>query len=438
MILDIITPETINSGVNRSIQDDIWISVASDNSGVTNMKYVIDIYNEAEELLMRSKVYPNPTDGNGYLNVGNIIRNEVVFDWFTVQPNHSTGIYIIEPKMKYLFTIDVGEDVSGVTTTAMESVLINAYNYTQKVFDRYPQIGAFGVPNDAIYKKMNNWLSNRPKIIKAGIKDDIFIPLRYQYTDEGDLTNFELQVVFNDINGDTIEGGNTNTYPNLSWNPETYYKGFVQLNLSVSRLQEELGIDIINSINCEPNGVSYIDITPIFDSITIQPEPIETLRIYLDCCPRYETINLHFMNQYGMFDTARFGLVNKLVSDTERKSFNKNDFQFANNYVNYYNSDSNVLLRNGFNSRVYNESKVNYGSKTSWKYKLTMDYPTDAEYEWLQELIVSPVIYAQIGQDYYPITITNTNYEYFRQEYAGLRAFEVEIEINQTRFGFRR
>ena len=440
MIFEIISPTFINGSSNPSIQDDIWISANSDNSGVTNMKYVFDIYNENEELLMRSKVYPNPTDGRGYLNVGNIIRNEVIFDWFTVNPNQNIGIFITEPKMRYAFTIDAGEDVSGVTTTNLFSSSINAYNFTQKVFDRFPFEGTHGEPNNAIWMKMNNWLTNRPKVLRAGIKDDIFIPLRYQYTYEGDLASLYFTVNFFDANGTQIATGTSGAYPNLGWNPETYYQGFVQLNLSVSRLQEQIDDTIIDSVNCEPNGVSYIEVFPNISTVgdLIQPEPVEKLRIYLDCCPRYETVNLHFMNQYGMFDTARFGLVNKLVSDTERKSFNKNDFQFANNYVNYYRQDSNVLLGNGFYSRVYNESKVNYGSKTSWKYKLTMDYPTDAEYEWLQELIVSPVIYAQIGQDYYPVTITNTNYEYFRQEYAGLRAFEVEIEINQTRYGFRR
>ena len=77
-----------------------------------------------------------------------------------------------------------------------------------------------------------------------------------------------------------------------------------------------------------------------------------------------------------MFETARFGLVSRLSMDTERKTFVKNDYKFNNTSVDYYDQYN-----------VYNESKINYGSKTNWQYKLTMDYPSDTEYQWLNELI---------------------------------------------------
>lgn len=128
-----------------------------------------------------------------------------------------------------------------------------------------------------------------------------------------------------------------------------------------------------------------------------------------------------------MFDTARFKLVNKLSMQTERKTFEKRDYKFSNTSVDYYDT------RN-----VYQESKINYGSKTDWTYKLTMDFPTDEEYEWLWELIVSPQIYAEIDGYYYPVILKNTNYEYIERKWAGLRTLEIEIDINQTRYGFRR
>jgi hypothetical protein len=67
-----------------------------------------------------------------------------------------------------------------------------------------------------------------------------------------------------------------------------------------------------------------------------------------------------------------------------------------------------------------------------------MDFPTDDEFQWLWELIVSPQIYALIDGYYYPVNIRNTNYEYLEQKWAGLRTLELDIDINQTRYGFRR
>jgi hypothetical protein len=112
---------------------------------------------------------------------------------------------------------------------------------------------------------------------------------------------------------------------------------------------------------------------------------------------------------------------------TERKSFTKKEYTFNTGAVNYFDSKN-----------VYNESKINYGSKTEYKYMLTMDYPTDKEYEWLSELIVSPQVYAEIDGDYYPVTIADTNYEFSKYANNQLKQLEITIELNQTRFGFKR
>jgi hypothetical protein len=112
---------------------------------------------------------------------------------------------------------------------------------------------------------------------------------------------------------------------------------------------------------------------------------------------------------------------------TERKSYQKRDYTFGNTSLDYYNSN-----------QVYNESTINFGSKTNWNYKLTMDYINDQDYRWLAELIMSPQVYAEIDGSYYPVSINNNNYEYVQREYAGLKSLEIDISLNQTRYGFRR
>jgi hypothetical protein len=67
-----------------------------------------------------------------------------------------------------------------------------------------------------------------------------------------------------------------------------------------------------------------------------------------------------------------------------------------------------------------------------------MNFPSDAEYQWLAELIVSPQIYAEIDGNYYPVTIKNSNYEYSTYTNNKLKVLEIDIELNQTRYNFAR
>ena len=44
----------------------------------------------------------------------------------------------------------------------------------------------------------------------------------------------------------------------------------------------------------------------------------------------------------------------------------------------------------------------------------------------------------EIDSNYYPVTIKNTNYEYIKHNVQGLRTLELDIELNQERYGFQR
>jgi len=49
-------------------------------------------------------------------------------------------------------------------------------------------------------------------------------------------------------------------------------------------------------------------------------------------------------------------------------------------------------------------------------------------------LVASPQIYFEYDGYYYPVTIKATNYEFSKYVNNRLRVFEVEIEMNQTRY----
>ena len=129
------------------------------------------------------------------------------------------------------------------------------------------------------------------------------------------------------------------------------------------------------------------------------------------------------MNSLGMFDTAKFGLASRLTLNVDRKEFEKRDFSFGSNSVTYYNTNN-----------KYNAGKVNYLNQRDYIWKLTMDAPTDAEYQWLEELIYSPQIYMEIDGYYYPVTIALNNFEISKYVNNRLRVLELEVKMNTKRY----
>jgi hypothetical protein len=350
------------------------------------MKFVFDVY-KGEEQLVRVKVFPDPTNGKGYFDASPIVKNEITFGWFV--PN-ATGVELATPsesgEIALTYQIRVGEDVSAVTTTNLASGNVKAFNYTPTLFKRRQSTYA---------QYANKWLTNRPLNATLTLTEKLMIAARSGGEMLIETYNYSNTLVFSDEMG-------------VLGNKITQY------DLSPASINESYGSNIITS------ATKYYNVYFDFNNT-------QKFRVNLDCSPIYTPINLHFMNALGMFDTARFKLASKLTMDLERKSFEKPDYRFGSSAVTYYD-----------NNNVYHETKINYGSKAMWSYNLTMDYPTDAEYQWLAELILSPLIYMELDGNYYPVTIKDTNYEYSTYNTNKLRVLNVNIDVNQKRYGFRR
>lgn len=377
-----------------SIQDDLWHIASSSNSGQTDFKYVFDVYVNGQQLV-RTKVYPEPSNGKGYFNASQVVRNEITYDYF--KPIQGDNICISQPstsgQIGLTYDVRIGEDYSGVTTLNLASGQTTAYNYIPPVFNRRKL-------------KLDNWhnrfLSNRPLLtLRHNVADRIMIGVNSQMNGR----YFQVRGYYS---------------PSYYW-VENYL--YYQQPTGNPFLQLDVGAANINQV------LASFQITPDiwYWEVGFTNTITEYVRIYNECNSKYTPILLHFINAFGMFDTARFQLVSKLSLDVERKTYAKRDYSFNGNSVDYYDSNN-----------VYNESSINYGSKVDWKYHLTMNYPTDAEFEWLHELIISPQIFMELDGSFYPVSIINTNYEYSKSINNGLRALEIDVAMNQTRYGFRR
>lgn len=420
--------------LGATVQDTLFCSALSDASGMPDFKYVFDVYNGSNQLL-RVKLYPDPINAYGYFDAGPSVRNEMDYSWFTAISTESsnpadTGSFnnpfIIEPNQQGQIAINYdirfGEEyISGGTYASGEYIsggslvtLLNeasgtrkAYNYSAPLFNR---------KSISINNFNNKFLTNRPKKANCRLDGDLLVGFKLP---EASGKYIGLKIVqYSSLNSTITTFNQYLDYISIADPVDEFY----QLNIGPSAMNKL--IDLAGETNIS-NLTYYYDVSVIdMDNGDILSD---VFRVYVDCNPKYNPIDLHFINQWGMIDTARFDLSSRLSMDIERKSFAKKD---------YYNFGENIAYA------PRQETKINYGSKMNWTYKLTMNYPTDEEYVWLAELISSPQIYANFSEieDGYlmPVTIKNTNYEYSTNQNNGLKVFEIEVELNQTRYGFLR
>ena len=359
-----------------SVQDTLW-HIFDSNISSPDLKYVVDLYVGGAQQV-RVKLYPEPVTGIGYFDAGPIIRNTMTYQWLT--PN--TNVLMCEPNVSgqiaQTYQYRIGEEYSGVTYLNLASGNVTAYNYVAPTFER--KVADLSVYNGKA-------LSNRPNEINAALGDNIYIGAK-------------------DVSGMVVS---TYNFSNVKIADTTYSlggtKAFAQLNVGSPALN---------------NPTAVITSFVKYYTITIGTS---TYRVNMECNPKYTSYNLHFMNHLGMFDTAKFDLASRLSMDVQRKSYEKRDYTFGASSVTYYDAN-----------KKYVDSKVNYLNKKDHAYKLTMNAPTDSQFEWLAELIDSPQVYFELDGYFYPVSIKNTNFEYSKYVNNRLRVFEVDIDINQTRF----
>jgi len=372
-----------NLDTRPSIQDDLWHIVADPASGTTDFKYVFDVYNGSTQLC-RVKGFPDPVTGRGYFNAAPVVRGLITFDWF--DPTQTT--FPVQPDLGITYRLEYGNEISGVTTLNEASGETTAYNWRPDVFRRRVILGE---------DYTDVFLSDRTKEANVSLTTDERLMIGYA----GDCA---LLINTYDYSNNLIAGDNITgvTPPN----------GFVQLNISP---------EAINAVvpNCINANVKYYDV--IVDGTQ------NTFRVNIICDGEYQVIPLHFINRWGMYDTARFGLVNVLSSEIERKSYEKRGYGFGASSVDYVTNN------------VYRETKINHAQVAKFSYLLNMDAITDQDYNWLHDLFISPQVYAEIDGYFYPVTIKATNYRYEKlYNTRELKAVELEIELNQNRYGHAR
>lgn len=422
--------ETANN--NESLNDSIFWGAESSNTEKTNFKFVFDILNWNDELLLRSKIYPEPNTIRGFFDVAPVLRNELDLNWLNVPTNYHQNIIVSHPNsynnLQLEYKVQVGEEYnegfSGITTLNMASGSAYAINYVPDIWKRQY--------ND-YYQYQNKFISNRPR------KSKIY----YNPSTYGSTIDYEqlliglntpsiydagkVQFLFTSYNSNNVKILDDKEC--IIYLPDSNVFPYVQLDISPTALNQSAAAMTGEDIELVTSATAYYDVH--FPEWFEYPNGGETFRVYVDQCAGYYPVyNLHFLNALGMFDTARFSCVDKLQMQLTRKSFNRKDVTFK--------DVGDGILPQYYDSQKLNETKINFGQNIEHTLKLTMDFPTDEEYEWLSELMYSPLIYLNHNETYYPVTIKNTNYEYIKRISSKLKTLELDVELNVKRNAVRR
>jgi hypothetical protein len=123
-------------------------------------------------------------------------------------------------------------------------------------------------------------------------------------------------------------------------------------------------------------------------------------------CERFNSIPVHFQNKYGGIDSYTFTLKNRKRANVQRDTY-------------------------GYNSDVYatlTYDKVWAGS-FDYVYQLNSDWLTDAESEWLIELVRSSQVWLEIDGELVEAVVNANTYQFVTRRNDQLQQLQLEVAV---------
>jgi hypothetical protein len=347
-----------------SLQDDLVYTVSepthtSDPVLYPNYKFIGDVY-VGSTLVARIKKVPDPITQIGIFNIGQIVRNYIATTF-----NPAAGAIVAQELGDGQFSLSVtmkfGEEYGFTAFFALVADSSRTYfnNYNGRL------IGA----TSSITALANKIATNQPTTANLLLSNSYYfisyfttntVGISYTVTPSGSGSGFSGTIT-----------------PSVS-------NEMIILNLSPIAL----------------NAAHPGTINAATTSYTVQVGS-QTYTFKIFCEPQYQTYMIHFLNQYGGFESKVFSKVSRKILEIQRQDFGKLPFTVdASGVVGYKNANG-----------VYNESRSVYSSQYTERLTLNSDLLTDQEYRWLSDLILSPMVFIEDGGYFFPCVISDTNYE---------------------------
>ena len=372
---------TINTEPNdiAPVYSDISYVVTSTNYAQSNFKFVAVVKNAAGTIIAKLKapIFHGTTD-KGVFNISRILQNYVTYDFTQSLASiskctNSYLAYSVEFGEEYggteylNLTSDTGKyvwnglfNLYGTETTA--SYQISFPSTTPKFLTRVRTRRVSLAQTDYLYFLRGAVGANAEIQVKAYNGAGSLIAtsqIKNNFTDAGEKSEFLLRCPAGPDNLNDITAGNltTGTAGNVIPASTSYYT--MQAIDSGSQLGSELyRFDVVEE------------------------------------CSKYTPQYLYFLNPLGGFETVRCSMASKDKYNVSRKQFKRNNYTLSGNTYAYDTTKHGI---------------TNYAVEKTKEITLNTNWLTETEFEWLQDLIASPVVF--LGN--IPVNIVETSYDVF-------------------------
>jgi hypothetical protein len=344
-----------------SVHDDLIYTASSDKTTdpVTypNYKFIGDVYVNGT-LQARIKKIQDPVTGIGIFNIGQVVRNYLatVFNPGSGLLSQSMG------SAEFFLTVQVkfGEEFNFTPTydLMVDSARIFFNNYNGRLIGTTSSLAALA----------NKVASSRPAT------DDVQLTSTFYFIPYFPSSSGSVSVTV------TPTGGGSAYSTSFSGVANT----MAVLNVAPAALNALQG--------------GTINASTLYYTVQIGSQ---TYRLNVICEPIYTPYTIHFLNKFGGWESKVFSKVSRRQIDITKKDYGKIGYTVdGSGVVAYYNSNG-----------VYNETRSTYAVQYNEKLTLNSDILTDAQYAWLEQLVLSPMVYVQDGAYHYPCIIKESNYE---------------------------
>lgn len=439
-----------------------------------NFRYIVDVYNSDNELLIgRLRIAPSP-DNTGYVDISKILSNALTVNFdptsdFTLAAtqsylnynlkvggefNESWSFDLVEaynsvsPFLGYTQltksnnitnTFTVGDTISirnssdprlnGLFTV---SVVVNDYSFVIDLI--LPQDISSSTTGIVVYADNRKTIYPDQLILEDycvfnGVRSwNDFINwkmLRYTLVDVSASSRDDIRFFLTDL---PKEGFTVTPTQDLWLNFYNQYDGPIKLkwitNLGETGESEEiLGINRVLQVSVGPNGLDLTDGTEsyIFYLKDENGYPLTAVYgFYVDNRCKIEDYEILFMDRMGSLASYSFQLRNKIRGKIERDTYKKSIAYNLNggNYLDAYN----------INSQGTSISNINY-SKT---YELNTNWMNEENSLYFEQLLTSPFTWLKIDGIYYSCIIEEKDFEVETQRNKVLIRKIINVTLGNT------
>ena len=366
--------------------------IESTNSGEPNYAYLVDIYiNGSGTKTVRLRIPARPSDSYGKVDIHRVLESALTSD--VGNPLGILGTYDA-PNSSLSYIVEFGEEY-GTTVVQYPN---EETDISRKAFnaslEKLPFINwdVTEYEMDGVTKK---FLTNMPDNNKVSIESHGWL-----YFKEATALTIVSVITF-DSSGATINA--------FKIDASTTSDDIQYLPSSPASLNNIDNANII--LGAQPIITSDVAYYEVYVGAPSQVSETRTFVLEESC--KYNTNTLIFQNNLGAFDSFTFYLGDMSTTEIERKDMKVNVDTVVGTDIVY-----------SMNER----EKVTYYTKKSETIKLMSDWITEAESNWLLELISSPEIYLQEGNELTAVAkIKATNYT--KKKVVRDKLFKIEVEL---------